>query len=71
MESVDITCTPSLDTDWRTLNPCNSDNDINDALLGPARYQPTFLTWKSMSRDGLKAREGFLCRLQDKSYILS
>ena len=57
MESVDITYTPSLDTDWRTLNPCTSDNDINDALLGPARYQPTFLTWTSMSRDGLNAME--------------
>ena len=68
MESVDITYTPSLDTDWRTLNPCTSDNDINDALLGPARYQPTFLTWTSMSRDGLNAREGLLGRLQDKSY---
>ena len=68
MESVDITYTPSLDTDWRTLNPCTSGNVINDALLGPARYQPTFLTWTSMLRDGLNAREGLLGRLQDKSY---
>ena len=51
-----------------SLNPCISDNDINDALLGPARYQPTFLTWTSMSRDGLNAREGLLGRLKDKSY---
>ena len=68
MESVDITYTPSLDTDWPILNPCTSDND-SDALLGPARYQQTLLTRTSLSCDGLNAREGFLGRLQDKSYI--
>ena len=67
LESVDITYTPSLDTDWWTLTPCTTDNDI-DALLGPVRYQQTFLTRTSLSRDGLKDREGLLVRLQDKSY---
>ena len=62
MESVDITYTPSLDTDWRTLNLCTSDHD-SDALLGSTRYQPTFLTWTSLSRDDLNAREGLNSQL--------